>query len=203
MVPRKDAQTRSRTPRYTHFLAEFLAGKFVVQTSVCTFKAVSPDMKLEQTMNRSQKRSGGIVGQTKTESYVSDWKLAYNEILAISNCYSDLAKSKTPTGPTLHHELTGRISKQLSEETNKVREFITERGNPYETARPTPLHNITSGLVVPKEHSKRLLNYFDDGKQRYKHFRDERYVKMSKKLCNTITKINLPKFDDKDKNKSF
>ena len=159
---------------------EFLAGKFVVQTSAGTFKAVSPDMKLEQTINRSQKRSAGIVGQTKTESYVSDWELVYNEILAISNCYSDLTKSKIPTGPTLHHELTGRISKQLSEKINKVRKFITERGNPYETARPTPLHNITSGLVVPKEHSKRLLNYFDDEKQRYKHFRDLRYVKNKK-----------------------
>ena len=52
--------------------------------------------------------------------------------------------------------------------------------------------------MVPKEHSKRLLNYFDDGKQRYKHFHDERYAKKSKKPCDTITKINLPKFDNKD-----
>ena len=35
--------------------------------------------------------------------------------------------------------------------------------------------------------------------QRYKHFRDEQYAKNSKKLCDTITKVNLPKFDDKDK----
>ena len=124
----------------------------------------------------------------------------YHEILANSNCYNDLTKAKTRTGPTsLHHELTGRISKQLSGEINKVREFITESGNPYEAARPTPLHNITSGLVVPKEFSKRLLNYFGDGKQRYKHFRDERYLKKSKKLCDTITKVNLPKFDGKYK----
>ena len=54
----------------------------------------------------------------------------------------------------LHSELTGRISKQLSEEINKVREFITERGNPYEASRPTSLDKITSGAVVPKEHSK-------------------------------------------------
>ena len=58
---------------------------------------------------------------------------------------------------------------------------------------------MTSGLVVPKEHSKRLVNYFDDKKQRYKHFCDEWYVKKSKKICDTITKVNLPKFDDKDK----
>ena len=179
--------------------AEFLAGRFVVQTSVGTFKAVSPDMKLEQTINRSQKSSGGILGQTKTDSYVSEWELVYHDVLAISNCYSDLTKSNTRTGPALHHELTGNISKQLNEEISKVMEFINERGNPYETARPTPLHNITSGQMVSKENSRRLLNYFNDGKQRYRDFRDERYVMKSKKLCDTITKVNLPKFDDRDK----
>ena len=54
---------------------DFLSGKFVVQTSAGKFKAVSPDMKLEQTINCSQKSYGGIVGQTKTESYVSEWAL--------------------------------------------------------------------------------------------------------------------------------
>ena len=116
---------------------EFLARKFVVQTSIGTFKAVSPDMKLEQTINRSQKYV-----------YVSERELVYHEILAISNYYSDLTKSKTSKGPTFHHQLASRMSKQLSEEIIKVRELITERGNPNETSRPTPLHNITSGLVV-------------------------------------------------------
>ena len=122
----------------------------------------------------------------------------YHEVLAISNCFSNLTKSKTRTGPQLHHKLAGGISKQLSESMNKVTEFITERGNPYETLTPTPLHNITGGLVVSKPHSKRLLNYFEDGKQRYKVFREERYVNKSKKLSDTIAKVNLPKFDGKD-----
>ena len=48
-----------------------------------------------------------------------------------------------------------------------------------------------------------MLNYFDDKKQRYKHFCDERYVRKSKKLCDTITKVNLPKFDNKNKKQKF
>ena len=48
-----------------------------------------------------------------------------------------------------------------------------------------------------------MLNYFDDRKQRYKHFRDERYVRKSKKLCDTITKVNLPNFDNKNKKQKF
>ena len=48
-----------------------------------------------------------------------------------------------------------------------------------------------------------MLNYFDDKKQRFKHFRDERFVRKSKKLCDTITKVNLPKFDNRNKKQKF
>ena len=178
--------------------AEFMNGKFVVQTTKGSFKAVSPDMKLEQTINRSQKSSGGIVGQMKTDSYVSEWELVYHEILAISNCFSDLTKSKTRTGPLLHHELGGGISKQINESINRVAKFITERGNPYESQQAQKLHNVTSGQLVPEALSVRLLNYFEDGKQRYNVFRNERLVTKTKKLSETIKKVNLPSFDRSD-----
>ena len=67
-------------------------------------------MRLEQTINISLKSSDGIVGQTKADFYVTEWELVYHEILAISNCYSDVTKSMTRTGPYLHHELSGTIS---------------------------------------------------------------------------------------------
>ena len=68
--------------------AEFLQGKFVVQTHTGSFKATSPDMKLEQT----------IVGQAKADSYVTEWELVYHEILAISNCFRDLTNLKLELG---------------------------------------------------------------------------------------------------------
>ena len=58
-------------------------GKFVVQTNKGKFKAVSPDMKLEQIIDRLQKSADGIVGQTKADSYVCEWELVYHEILVI------------------------------------------------------------------------------------------------------------------------
>ena len=107
-----------------------MKGKFSVQTTKGSFKAVAPDMKLEQTINRSQKSTGGIIGQTKSDAYVSEWELVYHEILAISNCFSDMTASKTRTGPDLHHELSGRISKVLHKKTNDVQQLILIRGNP-------------------------------------------------------------------------
>ena len=69
---------------------EFMKGKFVVKTSRGNFNAVAPDMKLEQTIQRSIKGTGGIFGQTKKYSFVTEWELVYHEVLSISNCLYDI-----------------------------------------------------------------------------------------------------------------
>ena len=67
-----------------------MEGKFVVKTKCGSFKAVSPDMKLEQTIQRYKKSTGGIIGQTRQDSYISEWELVYHEVLPVSNCYNSL-----------------------------------------------------------------------------------------------------------------
>ena len=42
--------------------AMFMSGHFVVQQINGTFNAISPDMKLEQSIQRSQKSVHGIIG---------------------------------------------------------------------------------------------------------------------------------------------
>ena len=61
-------KTRKLPTEHAEMYEEFVNGKCVVQTHTASFKATSPDKKLEQTINRSQKSSGGIVGQTKADS---------------------------------------------------------------------------------------------------------------------------------------
>lgn len=41
---------------HPYIYTKFLAGKSVLQTSVCTFKELSPDMKLGQTIYHSKKK---------------------------------------------------------------------------------------------------------------------------------------------------
>ena len=50
----------------------FQEGKFVVKTNAGYFKAVAADMKLEQSIQRSKKGPGGIIGQTKHQTYVTE-----------------------------------------------------------------------------------------------------------------------------------
>ena len=69
--------------QYSNGLQHFNNGQFVVQISPGAFKANSLDMRLEQTIQRSKKSPGGIIGQTRKEGYISGWEVVYHETLAI------------------------------------------------------------------------------------------------------------------------
>ena len=84
----------------------------------------------------------------------------------LSAIVSGMTKFMTRTGPYLQHELSGTISRNLNDAVRKVANFIAERGNPYESKNKDKLHNFTSGQVVSRESSIRLLNYFKHGKER-------------------------------------
>ena len=65
----------------------------MMRTSAGFFNAVAPNMKLEQSIQRSKKDSGGIIGQTKQNAFVTEWELAYHEVLTISKSYSNITRS--------------------------------------------------------------------------------------------------------------
>ena len=95
---------------------EFMEGKFVVKTSADFFNAVEPDMKLEQSIQRSKKSAGGIIGQTKQNAFVTEWELAYHEVLEISQSYSNITRSilAETDATTLNKELRSNfILKQV------------------------------------------------------------------------------------------
>ena len=50
---------------------QFLKGRFTVKRSDAPFTSVSTDQALEQTINRSSKETGGIIGSTKKKEFVA------------------------------------------------------------------------------------------------------------------------------------
>ena len=56
------------------------------------------------------------------------------------------------------------------------------------------LNNFVSGELVEEKVAKRILAFADDGNERYRNFRTERFVEKSVKLSATIKNVNLPKF---------
>ena len=61
---------------YPEIYELFLSRHFVVKTNTGSFNRVAPDMKLEQTIQRSKKSVGGVIGQTSNKKFVTKCELA-------------------------------------------------------------------------------------------------------------------------------
>ena len=73
LVPWENEKASPWTPRDVQ---TFSGGEIVVKTNAGYFKAVGTNMKLEQIIQRSKKDPGGIIRQTKHQTYVTEWELA-------------------------------------------------------------------------------------------------------------------------------
>ena len=137
------------------------------------FNAVSLDMKLEQTIQRSQKSSKGIIGQTRRNEYVTEWQLIYHEVFDISNMEHM---------ETYHHELIGRKSEQFDENVTRLLKFIEAKGNPFDVNQTVNLHNFVIMYIIDHYVKEKILNVIGDGEDSYILFRHERYISKEKKI---------------------
>ena len=67
-----------------------MKGDFVIKTSKGPFNAVAVDTKLEQTIQRSAKSVGGIIGRSKAVDYIMKWL-----IIGITNWFRELTQEET------------------------------------------------------------------------------------------------------------
>ena len=93
---------------------KFMLGVHVVKRFNCRFSAVWLDMALEQTINRSQTSSLGIIGNTKRKEFVARWEIAYHEVLLIANLFRRVTRSITTTSDmNIHHELSSKETQNV------------------------------------------------------------------------------------------
>ena len=172
---------------------QFKKGKFVVKTNTRFFRAFGADMKLEKTIQRSKKGSGGIIGQTKQEAFVIEWELVYHEVLAISKCHKEITGSQLANSDVdlTHRELTARSIVEYNEAASKVINFMKEKGNPYLISANTKLHHFTSGPIVQESTAEKLIDYFDHGQKKYESFRRDRFITKTKKVGMVCFPFNL------------
>ena len=185
---------------------EFLAGNFVIKTNKGFFNAVSPDLKLEQTIQRAQKDPKGIVGQNRKDEYVAQWQIIYHEILEICSFFYDVTQVHSSCSDTyIHHELNSRAIDEMNESVLKFEEFLSKEGNPYmNSSHSENLHNFLTKEILPLPNKTFLLNLLDLGKSHYLEFCEERFVQRTKKLFDRITTLRFKGFlIPKEKEKSF
>ena len=173
------------------------AGFFVVQDKDAgMFNAVSGDMKLEQTSQRSSKGDGGIVGQTKSASYITEWQIVFHEIVAISNNFRAMIHDSTMSHleTHVHHELSGSKGFHLHKHLKQLFDFIKDKGNPFVIIAPgIKLHNmVTKQMVHNLATTTRLLQVKANGERHLTLFMTERFLLRNKKISFPITKKQLP-----------
>ena len=196
----------TRTLEATHpdIFQSFMNGLFVVKDkSLGYFNAVAPDLKLEQTIQKASKGSGGIVGQVKNISFTTEWQLIFHEIMLISNNFRDKINENSMKHSEIvyaNHELKGNTAKLIHKHLARLLDFLKDKGNPYIIQAPIiRLHNIITKQLTSDMVKERLLQLQKNGNKFVKEFRKERFVLKSAKLAATISKRNLPQMDFKPK----
>ena len=178
---------------------KFMQGEFVVKRTPGLFKAIGPDLCLEQTINRSQKSSGGIIGRSKQKEYVTQWELIYHEMLAVSNMYRELSGVQL-----CHSELALSHEFTISEITNTelhigdMITYILKHENPAVVSSLTvgKLHNILTQQIMTDGIRQSLLNMKSTGTELYTQFRKDRYIQKIVKISATIHRYRLKTFKD-------
>ena len=152
-------------------------------------------MKLEQTIQRSKKSSGGVIGETSNKKFVIEWELAYREILSICNVFRNTTNGVIDFRDTdLHHEFSGNLNLELNLRVIKVVDYINNKTNPFTLSSETKLYNFSAGQIVSDHISERILCFYDGAKGKYIEYRQERYIERDSKISYTIKKVNYPNF---------
>ena len=114
----------------------FLKNHFVVKRTSGSFNAVSPDLALEQTIQRSSKSSHGIIGQTRKQEYAAEWALIYHEVLSITNTFREITNwdkgGNTETAnASSHHHLSHRKIQEINARTDSISSYVRSQENPF------------------------------------------------------------------------
>ena len=179
----------------------FKAGKFVVKWKEGRFNSVGADMCLEQTINRSQKSAGGIIGSTKRKQFVTQWEIIYHEMLSVVNVQHELSGVATPSTELLvNHEFNLPATRRSEALIQDMIEYIRQHDNPVviptegEHDEHQILHNIFTQEIMSSEIRDNLLKFETNSSTLYETFRTERFVTKKRSIFDTIHRKNLKTF---------
>ena len=177
---------------------EFLKGNHVIKTRDGKFNAVAPDMKLEQTIQRSAKSSGGIIGASKKVDYVTEWSLIFHDVLDICNWFRELtgADKGGNTENIPHHQLKNSKITEVNDHIQRLVNFMKAYGNPFIIdENDKELKNFVSQVYADREVAQVYRGFFDETQELYQQFQENVYVHKTQLLSEKISKYRLMPVD--------
>jgi hypothetical protein len=180
--------------------ASFMGGDFVVKRKDGRFNAVSPDMALEQTIQRSSKSTRGIIGKTKANDYVTEWALVSHEVLSIANTFRSLTQADKGGNneTTVHHQLRKSKIIEINDSVTNMTNFIRDRGNPYvmkESTKYVQLKNFVTDIYADEEVAKSRVCFQQITTSAFKEYHRAVYIDKEVLPLDTIHKMILNPVD--------
>ena len=124
------------------------------------FSSVGTDMCLEQTINRSSKGKGGVVGETKRKDFVTMWNLIHHERLAVNNLGRKLSGAEFDKRELLiHHKFTKSEIEREEKLIDNMITYIITHENPVSVTSEPRLHHILTQEILPKDISEDLQHF--------------------------------------------
>ena len=160
---------------------------------------VSPDMALEQTVNRDSKTNGGIAGVTGMEGTRDRWTLTAHMMAAATVSFKVM--SRTSASSSFHKELgSQRIERDKNDMNNIVQCPETKLVNPFDISQyegeKMSLINIATRAVAPSKVSESLLSAKEQGEKAMGEFVQARLISDKGNFCDPLKKINIKTFPE-------
>ena len=176
-------------------------GDFGVQRATSHgFSQMPVDQTIEQTLNRSTKTKGGIVGFSLRKGAVQRWMITAHSRTAFVDKCRKMTTGVQESQRRLHKETSSARMKRDEEDVKKVLEVISNWRNPFEPS--AELLSISSGYVASESMKQDLLLAKEKGTTALTAFVEERLVTNSTGFFQTLPKLKLGSFRDAQKKTS-
>lgn len=118
--------------KHPEVYGEFMKGRFTVKQSNTSFTSVATDQGLEQTINRSQKSTSGIIGSTRKKDWLAGWCLSHHEIQSITNVYRKITGIQNDNHELMtHHELSSDSVNATEKLVSNMIAYFKSHVNPF------------------------------------------------------------------------
>jgi hypothetical protein len=175
-------------------------GDFGVQRiSKHGFAQVPVDQTIEQTLNRSTKTKGGIVGFSLRKGAVQRWMLtAHSRAAFIDRCRS-MSTGVTKNPSSRHKEAAPPRMQRDESDVKKVMDTVSNWKNPFESS--DELVSLSSGCLASESVRQDLLMAKEKGKSAAVEFIRNRLVSNDTMFFDPLPKMKLGTFGDARKRK--
>lgn len=177
------------------------SGHFSVQMSTSnTFGKIPEDQTIEETVNRSSKIPGGIIGKSTNVQAVNRWITTAADRAMIADNVKELAGMKAKDANWTHKEASPARIKRDEKDVKNVMEVVSNMQNPYQVSQD--LTSISTGIKASEETERDLFAAFTMGSTLFQQFIEKRLISHDVDFFDTLSKQKLKTFTSQNVEKN-